>query len=336
MDKKIVSLFVVIVCLIPSTNFQNRNESNCKEIQAVPKESWEADPPDGYLEENFTLIEIDERDIILPENITLSEQNSPILAYTNISYNTLNENDLYHFRLPDNYDDATNFIIQRSATEVYHCFYDNNNVGRLFTGTDTYWEVPTNSETKDVLLFEISPPPIVVYEDKSVKYYDDQVNHYIEISRFSNLQRVYQNGRIEVILGFPFVQDFEISIFDETGGVQYRENITDTCNLNVSTISKAGSSFMKLTFDVGLINTFIDYTFKIEFQRLKFEPSRWDNWVFSIVMPIVGGLTTGYLGTSAMAKAIAGNNNNSTIKKFRPYSLVLWTAIWFGFSFIWG
>jgi hypothetical protein len=251
--------------------------------------------PDGYNETNFTLITISPADIIIASDIIVSDLPIQVSCFTNLSSFASNGT-LWHVQLPSSYPDATNYIIQRTDVEIYYCFWDNSHTQKL-TGYDTYWEFPADETTKDVLKFTISAPLLTFNEDK-FNSNATNVEWQMNISRLVNTQRTYFGVICDVGFDIPFPnQEFDVAIYDETGGASFIRDITKDVNLIISIKAgkgTAGGDLLNLRFVLGTILSNVDYRYRFRFYRVKIIPSILDNWMFYLGIPVIAGISMGY------------------------------------------
>jgi hypothetical protein len=275
------------------------------------------------VESNFTLISVNSGDIVIESEIIISEDDARLDCYTNISSYPITDT-LWHIRLPSSYIDASNYIIRRTALEVYYCFYDNIE-DHLFVGLDTYWEFPANTLTRDILRFTIGGPVATLDKEFSNT---TRVDWVMNVPRLANTLRTYTNVKADLTFNAPFTSDYEVAIYDETGGIGYIQDITLTCNLVTTVLPPNGE--LNIVFDIGTILSGTDYNYRIVFYIPAVVASFWSNW--GVILVIVGATSVvGYFmgpsfGSLILNRTIRSNKKNN-FKYGLPSALILGGSI---------
>jgi len=287
LDRCIIGIFLLLVGL----NIINHSDFTLDPTSSLNHSSPHiikaSGVPEGYYEANFTLIIVQEKDIMLASEVIVNEAGTFIDCYTNLSSYVNTSSTLWHIKFPETYVDASNYKIQRTETEIYHCFYDDSHTGK-YIGTDTYWNYVATELTKDVLRFTVQAP-VALIDEVLPKRNTTNIEYTLMISRTLNTQRTYSNVIFDEYFEYPFDGEYDIQILDETGGVSFIEDITKNVHLLIDTTGEN----LHIRFLLGTILSNTDYQFRIRFYKITLPASFFDDWFVYILLPTIVAIVAG-------------------------------------------
>lgn len=236
----------------------------------------------GYPEEDFVPISVAEENITFPDVFYISTVTQFVEVYTNVTYTE--DNNTWVFNLPANFDDATQFSIKRSYLEIYYPLEDD--LLFKYTGISPHFDITSTTGQSDILNFSVKLPSAEWSVDYDTS--NSSVREYlIEISRFEEIRRSYDNVIFEYSFLIPF-EEFQIQIFNETGGIE--ENVTDLVDLNYTLTERDFGVEMSFEFWMGYIQNETDYTYRFILLKEIAPQSFTDSWLNFFFPMLVGAL----------------------------------------------
>ena len=296
-------LFLICFTLFSSFFLDDRNENNMNTSSFHNTIPLQASIPDGYVEDNFTTVEIPESNIRYDGEQIIEVEGSKDMVYDSIyqldyipcsssiiDYPS-NNNSLWHISLPEGYEDATSYYIRRSDVEVYYPIQDElNPSSSKIHDSDTYWEIPTYSKSSDIIHYELELP-ILNYE-----VFTDDYHWEVKLSfnRFENKYRDYDDIKVKFQIPKPF-DNVNLTLFDMTGGDIFKTDITNESlkfDISQELINSKIFDILNFELSLGMIYESVDHEFILEMTQEVVLPSFFEasasNWIYLFAIPLLG------------------------------------------------